>query len=336
MTPAIKRVLPATVVVLSCAITSWAQAQTPSPALLVLEKEGQEVAIVDPNSLQIVGRVAAGSDPHELCVSGDGRTAYVSNYGAFSTPLHTLSVVDLVARKPLPPVDLGALRAPHGLEEANGKIYFTAEGSKAIGRFDPALAEVDWILGVGENRTHMLVVARDLRRVFTSDVNADAISILERDEHADVSGWNETRIPVGKGPEGFDVSPDGNELWAANSGDGTVSIVDLATRRVVQTLDVHTQRANRLKFTPDGRLVLISDLGTGDLVVLDAHARKETKRISLGHGAAGILVTPDGSRAFVAVSRDNYVAVLDLGTLSVTGRIATGRGPDGLAWAVRP
>ena len=335
MTPVIKHVLQAGGLVLVCMLPTLARAQTTSPALLVLEKEDQAVAIVDPTSRMIVGRVAAGGDPHEICVSGDGRTGYISNYGAFSTPLHTLSVVDLVAQKPLPPVDLGALRAPHGLQEVEGKIYFTAEGTKAIGRYDPARAEVDWILGVGQNRTHMLVVARDLRQVFTSDVNSDAISILERDKDADVSGWNETRIPVGKGPEGFDVSPDGKELWAANSHDGTVSIVDLATRRVAQTLDVHTQRANRLKFTPDGRLVLVSDLGTGDLLVLDARARSETRRISLGHGAAGILITPDGSRAFVAVSRDNDVAVLDLATLSVTGRIATGRGPDGLAWATR-
>ena len=29
--------------------------------------------------------------------------------------------------------------------------------------------------------------------------------------------WNETVIPVGKGDEGFDVSPDGAELWTANA-----------------------------------------------------------------------------------------------------------------------
>jgi DNA-binding beta-propeller fold protein YncE len=81
--------------------------------------------------------------------------------------------------------------------------------------------------------------------------------------------------------------------------------------------------------------VLISDLGTGDLVVFDAHSRHETKRISLGHGAAGILITPDGGRAFVAVSRDNYIAVIDLKTLLIAGRILTGGGPDGMAWAVR-
>jgi YVTN family beta-propeller protein len=335
MTPAIRRILPACGVVLASLIATPAPAQTPSPALLVLEKDARTLAIVDPASLQVVGRVDAGSDPHEVCVSADGRTAYVSNYGAFSTPLHTLSVVDLVAQKALPPVDLGALRAPHGLDAAGGKVYFTAEGSKAIGSYDPARGQVDWVLGLGENRTHMLAVGRDLQRVFASDVNSDTISILERDKDADVSGWKQTRIAVGKGPEGFSVSPDGKELWAANSHDGTVSIVDLAARKVVQTLDLQTKFANRLAFTPDGRLVLVSDLGTGDLVVLDARARTETKRVSLGHGVAGILVSPDGSRAFVAVSRDDYVAVFDLATLSVAGRIATGHGPDGLAWAVR-
>ncbi len=232
-------------------------------------------------------------------------------------------------------MDLGALRAPHGLELVNGKIYFTAEGSKAIGRYDPSSQHVDWVIGMGQNRTHMLVIAQDLRQIFTSNVNSNTISILDRDKNGDVSGWTETPIPVGKGPEGFDLSPDGKELWAANSHEGTVSIIDVASKKVTQVFDVHTKFANRLKFTRDGKLVLISDLGTGDLVVLDATTRKEIKRISLGHGAAGILIRADRSLAYIAVSRDNCVAVVDLKTLSVIGRIATGRGPDGMAWATR-
>jgi YVTN family beta-propeller protein len=181
----------------------------------------------------------------------------------------------------------------------------------------------------------MLVVGRDLDRIFTSNVNSDTITILDRAKGGDVSGWTMTHIAVGKGPEGFDVSPDGKELWAANSHDGTVSVVDVTTRTVVQTLTLNTKFANRLKFTPDGRRVLVSDLGTGDLVVLDAGSRRELKRINLGHGAAGILLAADGSRAYVAVSPDDQVAVVDLETLAVTGRLATGKGPDGMAWAVR-
>jgi len=324
------------VALFACLAGASALAQTPSPALLVLEKDDRTLAIVDPGSLKIVGRVEAGDDPHEVVASDDGKFAYISNYGAFgANPGHTLSVVDLVSQKRLPSIELGALLAPHGLDLVDGKVYFTAEGSKAIGRYDPVTHNIDWVLGIGQNRTHMLVVARDMNRIFTSNVNGNDIGILDRYKNGDVSGWVETYILVGNRPEGFDVSPDGKELWAANSGDGTVSVVDLTSRTVTQRIDVKTKRSNRLKFTPDGKTVLISDLGTGDLVVLDAAAHKEIKRLSLGHGAAGILIVPDGSRAYVAVSRDNYVAVVDLKTLAVSGRITTGRGPDGLAWAVR-
>jgi len=319
--------------VLACA-SHYVAAQT-SPALLVLEKNDKTMAIVDPATLKVVGRVPAGEDPHEIVASEDGKFAYISNYGAFQNPQHTLSVVDLSAQKALPAVDLGALRAPHGLEMVNGKVYFTAEGSKVIGRYDPATRQIDWTLGIGQNRTHMLAVSKDESRIYTANVNSDTIGVLDRDKNGDASGWAQTSIPVGKGPEGFDVSPDGRELWAANSHDGTLSIIDLGTRRVVQTLDLHTKFANRVKFSPDGKLVLISDLGMGDLVVLDASGRRELKRVNLGRGVAGILIVPDGSRAYVAVSPDSEVAVVDLKTFAVTGRISTGKGPDGLAWAVR-
>jgi YVTN family beta-propeller protein len=318
-------------IVLVLFATTFLHAQT----LLVLEKSDKTMAIVDPANLKVITRVPAGEDPHEIVASPDGHFAYISNYGAFQNPQHTLSVVDLVEKKPLPPVDLGALLAPHGLQFVNGKVYFTAEGSKTIGRYDPAAHRIDWILGLGQNRTHMLLVSKDENRIYTSNVNSDSIGILDRDPKADASGWAVTTVAVGKGPEGFDVSPDGKELWAANSHDGTISIIDLASRRVTQTFDDHTQAVNRVKFTPDGKLVLLSDLRSGDLVVLDAAARKEVKRIPLGRGCAGILIVPDGSRAYVAVSADNNIAVVDLKTLTVTAHIPTGKGPDGMAWIYR-
>lgn len=310
-----------------------ASAQTPSPALLVLEKADHDLAIIDPVTLKVVTRVPVGDDPHEIVVSEDGTTAFVSNYGAFGKPLHSISVVDLAQQKALAPIDIAPLLAPHGLDVAHGKIYFTAELSKAIGRIDAATRQVDWVLGTGQNRTHMVETSKDENSLYTSNVLSDSISVIERD--ASTQGWRETVIGVGKGPEGFDVSPDGKELWAANSHEGTVSIIDLPSRKVVKVLSVPAQMANRVKFTPDGRTVLISDLGTGDLVFLDVQARQEIKRISVGRGCAGILIPPDGSRAFVAVSRDDKIAIVDLKTMAVTGQIATGKGPDGMAWKTK-
>jgi YVTN family beta-propeller protein len=148
--------------------------------------------------------------------------------------------------------------------------------------------------------------------------------------------WNETVIRVGNGSEGFDVSPGRKEIWVANAQDGTISVIDLAAEKVIETLAANVHGANRLKFTPDGKRVLVSTLGGPDLVILDATTRKEVKRVPIGHGAAGIVMQPDGSRAFVACSPDDYVAVVDLRTLEVVGHIQAGGQPDGMAWAVRP
>jgi YVTN family beta-propeller protein len=310
-----------------------AGAQTPSPALLVLEKSDEQLAIVDPASLKVVARVPSGGAPHEVIASDDGKFAYISNYASEKGQLKTISVVDLLNQKALAPVDLGALRAPHGLAFADGKVYFTAEANKVIARYNPASNQVDWILGTGQNVTHMIVLSKDMKTIFTSNIGSDTICIIE--PGGGRNGWTVTPIPVGKGPEGLDLSPDGKEVWAANSGDGTVSVIDVATKKVTATLDLKTKHTNRLKFTPDGKLVLISDDGGGELLVVDTATHKERKRLKVGQGPEGTLIQPDGARAYVALSRDNAVAVIDLKTLEVAGRIATGNGPDGLAWALR-
>lgn len=312
------------------AATHVTAAETPATALLVLNKEEASLNIVDPATGKVLGRVPTGEGPHEVTASSDGKLAFVGNYGG-RTPGSTISVIDLVGQKELHRVDLGPLRRPHGITFADGKVYFTAEVNKLIGRYDPSSNQIDWLLGTGQNSTHMVLVSKDGNKLLTANIGSDSITVIER---AGAAGWNETVVPVGKGPEAIDLSPDGTQLWTAHSRDGGVSIIDIAAKKVVQTLNVQTKRSNRLKFTPDGKRVLISDLEAGDLVVLDAVARKEIKRMKLGRSPEGILVTPDGSRAYVAVNGDNHVAVIDLKTLEETGRISIGT-PDGMAWAVR-
>jgi len=143
--------------------------------------------------------------------------------------------------------------------------------------------------------------------------------------------WKLSVIPVGGGSEGFDVSPDGKEAWVANAWEGTVSVIDLATKKVTATLPAQVQGANRLKFTPDGKHVLIT--AQSALVVLDATTRKEVKRLATVHGSGGIQMQPDGARAYVACGRDNQVAVIDLKTLEMVGKVDVAS-PDGLAWEV--
>ena len=126
---------------------------TPQKSLLALSKADHTLAIVNPATFKVIARIPVGSDPHEVIASSDGKIAYVTIYGGGS--LHELNVIDLVAQKPLTNVDTRPLFGPHGLVFVDGKAWFTAEGSKAIGRYDPATNKLDWSMGTGQDRTHM-------------------------------------------------------------------------------------------------------------------------------------------------------------------------------------
>jgi YVTN family beta-propeller protein len=313
---------------------------TPSTVLLVLAKSDHTVSIVDPATLRVLARMPSGPDPHEIVADADGKLAYISNYGGPGGAYNTISVVDLDQNKALAPIDLGVLRGAHGLAFVGGKVWFTAETNKVIGSYDPATRRVDWVLGTGQNRTHMIVVSDDLKRIITSNVSSATLSFIDKVFRRGPMGppqedWDETVVPVGRGAEGFDLSPDGKQIWAANAEDGTVSILDAAEKKVIDTLNANVRSANRLRFTPDGSRVLVSTLRGPDLVILDARTRRELKRLNIGRGAAGIQMQPDGALAYVACTPDDYVAVIDLKSLQVAGHIDAGRQPDGLAWVVR-
>ena len=245
-----------------------ASAQTPSPGrLLVLLRDASALAIVDPASGTVLGRVPTGRDPHEVTASADGRLAFVASM------VDGISVIDIAAQEEIRRVDPGPGSQTHDVLFAGDKVYFTIEGYKSIGRYDPSTNEIDWTLGIGQDGTHLLVLDQDSDTMFMANTGSNSVTMVE----GVMAGPSESKLTVipvpGETPEGIDLSPDGREIWTATRSDGGVSIIDVASRRVVQTLDLGMQDANRLKFTPDGR-VLIIDGEAASLVVMDAASRR--------------------------------------------------------------
>lgn len=308
-----------------------AGAQTPSPGrLLVLLRDASALAIVDPANGTILGRVPTGRDPHEVTASADGRLAFVASM------VDGISVIDIATQEEIRRVDPGPGSQTHDVLFAGGKVYFTIEGYKSIGRYDPSTDEIDWTLGIGQDGTHLLVLDQDANTMFMPNTGSNSVTMVEG-IMAGPSRARLTDIPVpGEAPEGIDLSPDGREIWTATRSDGGVSIIDVASRRVVETLDLGMQDANRLKFTPDGR-VLIIDGEAASLVVMDAASRRVIKRVTLGStdtGDGAVLVAPDGRRAYLGLRAADRVAVVDLDTLEVTLEMPMGEGagPGCMYW----
>ena len=199
-----------------------AQAQSPG-RLLVLLRDASALAIVDPASGTVLARVPTGRDPHEVTASADGRLAFVASM------VDGISVIDISAQEEIRRVDPGPGSQTHDVLFAAGKVYFTIEGYKSIGRYDPSTNQIDWTLGIGQDGTHMLVLDQGRDTLFMPNTGSNSVTMVEG-IMAGPARATLTDIPVpGDTPEGIDLSPDGREIWTATRSDGGVSIIDVAS-----------------------------------------------------------------------------------------------------------
>jgi YVTN family beta-propeller protein len=121
-------------------------------------------------------------------------------------------------------------------------------------------------------------------------------------------------IPVGTPPTLLAISPDGSRLFASSSGQ--LAIIDTASNTVVTTVKTPPYPTG-VVVTPDGRRVLLDNVETTRLVVVDAATGAVRPPIDLivdihPGGFGRIAVTPDGRRAYVTNQPKQYLAVADL------------------------
>lgn len=307
--------------------------QTPKPVLVALNKDDATLAIIDPASMKVLGKAPTGDSPHEVVISADGKTAYVANYGTGPAPGSTLSIIDLATMKETRRADLSPLIRPHGIVMLGGKIYFSAESNRLIARYDPAANKIDWLMGTGQNVSHMVVATADQKKFATANIGSDSVTVFEF-ANVPPAGSKITHIPVGKQPEAVDISPDGKQVWAGLNQDLGIDVVDVATAKVIERIKLGA-RPYRVTFAPDGKTVYATLLQTKELVSIDAETRKEIKRLKLESVPLGIAFAKNAKLAFVTVVEPDAVLKVDLEKMEVTGRVETGKVPDGVAvWGI--
>jgi YVTN family beta-propeller protein len=296
--------------------------------LLVANRGGSTITLLDPATLSLLTTITVGQDPHEIAVSQDGTSAYVSNYGgSFGT---TLSIVDVPARAKIRDVSIAPLTGPHGIVVRWGKVWFTAERSAAVGRYDPDTDRVDWVGSVAPAHAHMLAVNAWGTRVFTANMQAASASIIEVEGTQSASRKS---IPTVTNGEGIALSPDERELWVGSaSPTGGIAVISLQSETVVH--HIPGVFAYRLTFTNDGRHVLVPRGNT--VVVYDAATRAELRAIPVGGTALSVIVAPGDRIAYVAMTNPSRVIRLELATGTILAAATVAPTPDGLALAIEP
>jgi len=296
------------------------------PLLLVCNKHDDTMSFVDAETLAVIETIPVGPNPHEIIVTPDRRTAYLSNY---RPPGDSISVVDLVARRHIGQISTGEYTRIHGAAIMSDGCfaYFTAGQTGCVVEIDISRNIVTRAISTFGEISHMNYLSPDDTLLYTANIVSEDVSVLDR-----ISGKLLQKIPCGSGVEGMAFTPDGRELWALNQTGDSIDIIALPSHEVIERVECPGMPV-RCVFSPNGdRVYIPSWTENGELIVMDTATRKEITRIPVGSQAIGVVISPDGRRVFVGCEHTDGVHVIDTEALDVVGVIHTGDGSDAMAY----
>jgi YVTN family beta-propeller protein len=129
----------------------------------------------------------------------------------------------------------------------------------------------------------------------------------------------------------FSGSALARDAFVANSGSGTVSVIDTTTNAVVANVAVGGEPVD-VAVTPDGTRAYVADKGTDTVVAIDTGSGSVVARIAVGKEPDGIAIAPGGQYAYVSNFADGSVSLIDIATNTVPiGPIQVGKEPEGVA-----
>ena len=133
-------------------------------------------------------------------------------------------------------------------------------------------------------------------------------------------------IPVGTGPVGVAVTPDGTKVYVANYDSKYVSVIARPGNTVVATVRVGSGPI-AVAVTPDGKHAYVAHNFNTVSVIDTATNTRVGSPIPVGE-VQGLAVTPDGTHVYVTNS-DNTVSVIRTATNTVVKTVPVGTQPIG-------
>ena len=168
--------------------------------------------------------------------------------------------------------------------------------------------------------------------LYFADTGNSTVAVIDASK-LDPSSYNpdETLINVGLNPEDLAVSPDGSQVWVAETGPQTsasspssVSVISTATDKVTARWTLPGAPA-QIRFAPSGNRVYVAT--SGGVAVYSTATRKPAGFIRGLGDPRGLAVAPDGKSLYVTGTESNQLYVVSTATNRVTRTVKVGEMP---------
>jgi DNA-binding beta-propeller fold protein YncE len=268
------------------------------------------------------GLVTCGGAPAPVAspTSGSAGAPVASGSPEAGSPLR------LVEDVPLPG---GANRFDYQqFDPTTGRLYIAHMRDGELLVFDVSSRTVAGTVNDLPGVTGVLAIP-DLGKIYASVTGDQNVAVIDA-ESLSVTA----RVGSIEFPDGLDVAPDANRVFVSDEKGGGELVIDTATDKVVETIDIGGEAGNTHYDSGSG-CILVAVQSSDELVAIDPSSDTVAKRYPLDsscQGPHGFLIDAPDRLAFVTCEENATMLEIDLTTMKTIARLAVGDTPDVLAF----
>jgi YVTN family beta-propeller protein len=288
------------------------------------------VDIIDPATYKIIGHFPVGKQPQHVVPSYDLKRLWVLNdlgdsvteidpttghkgktlpvtdpYNMYFTPDGKYAIVVAEQRQSLDFRDARTMKLVDSVKvDCKGVDHmdFTSDGRFLIAscEFASELLKVDVASRKVVGSIHLekggmpqdVKTSPDGKVFYVADMMANGIYLIDPDTFTRIDF-----IPTGKGTHGLYVSRDSKSLYISNRGEGSVTVLDLATRKIATKWVIPRGGSPDMGgVSADGKVLWLSGRYNAEVYAFDTTDGHLLARIKVGKGPHGLSVFPQPGR----------------------------------------
>ncbi len=256
--------------------------------LWVAQDLGDQLTMIDPATGK-PGKTIRVDDPYNMYYTPDGKYAVVMAEREKRIDFRDAQTMKVVNRLPI-----NCEGVNHADFTPDGRYMIaTCEFSSELIKIDVAAQKV-----IGHLSLEPRGMPQDCRLspdgtvFYVANMDANGVHIIDGNAFKQLAF-----LKTGKGAHGEYFSRDGKYMYISNRGEGTISLLETATRKLVGKWAIPGGGSPDMGgVSPDGRQLWLSGRYNGEVYVLDTGDGRLIARIRVGKGPHGLCVYPQPGR----------------------------------------
>ena len=256
--------------------------------LYVLNDQGNSITVIDPRTGK-PGRTIPVTDPYNMYFTPNGRYAIV-----VAEALQRLDFLDPHTFKLVKSLPVDCLGIDHADFTADGRYaIFSCEFSGKLLKLDVVHQRVVGMIHVDQGGSPQDVkTSPDGKVMYVADQYAGGVQIIDPKRFKQI-GF----LRTGPGAHGLYVNRDSTWMYVTNRRGGSISVIDLATRKVIHTWHIPGGGSPDMGgLSADGKVLWLSGRYSSVVYALNAQTGKLLAKIPVGLSPHGLCVYPQPGR----------------------------------------